>query len=135
MLKRNLFFDEFIHIKNDYQKQKATAESTSVSLETPLAENIQVENLVAGPRKNQRIHPENLDEIKSSLRKEIMSDLTKILAENQKEMLKVIAPTNKKPVSSQNLENFDSEIENVFPTNTLTAIGPKTTTTQTTKPR
>ena len=65
------------------QKRKAIAESTSVSLETSLTENNQVENLVAGPSKISRIHCENLDEIKSSLRKQIMSHLTRILAENQ----------------------------------------------------
>ena len=47
---------------------------------------------MAGPSKTLRVKPENLDEIKTSLRKEIMSDLTKILAENQKAMLKLIAP-------------------------------------------
>ena len=57
-----------------------------------------------------------------------MSDLTKILAENQKEMLKPKAPPNKKPISSQNLGNTDSEPENVFPTNTSTPIRSKATT-------
>ena len=44
-----------------------------------------------------------------------MSDFTKILAENQKEMLKLIAPVVKKPVTLQNLENSDSEPETFFP--------------------
>ena len=55
-----------------------------------------MEDLVPGPSKNPRTHSESLDDIKSPLRKEIMSDLTKILAENQKGMLKLIAPTIKK---------------------------------------
>ena len=45
-------------------------------------ENNLEENLIAGPSKSSKIHLENVDEIKMSLRKEIMSDLTKILAEN-----------------------------------------------------
>ena len=38
-----------------------------------------------------------------------MSDLTKILAENQREMLEPIAPAVKNPATVQNLENSDSE--------------------------
>ena len=38
-----------------------------------------------------------------------MSDLTKILAENQKEIMKLIAPTVKNSVPLQNLENSDVE--------------------------
>ena len=60
-----------------------------------------------------------------------MSDLTKILAENQKEMLKVIPRANKNLANRRNLENSDSEPENVSPTETLTAIRPKTTTQKT----
>ena len=56
-----------------------------------------------------------------------MSDLTEILAENQKEMLKLIAPTVKNPTNSQNLENTDTELENVLPTNASTPIRSKTT--------
>ena len=66
------------------QMRKTAAEPIPASLETPLAENSQVEFLIPGPSKNLRTHSENLDEIKSSLRKEILSDRTKILAENQK---------------------------------------------------
>ena len=40
-----------------------------------------------------------------------MSDVTKILTENQKEMLKLIAPAVKKPGALQNFENSDSEPE------------------------
>ena len=78
------------------QKGKAVEQLVSAELETPIVENNRSENLVAGPSKHPRVHPENLDEIKSSLRKEIMSDLSKILYENQREMLKLIAPTVKK---------------------------------------
>ena len=43
--------------------------------------------------------------MKNPLRKEIMSDLAKVLAENQKEMLKLIAPLSKK--QSAHLNNQD----------------------------
>ena len=50
-----------------------------------------------------RLELENLEEIKTSLRKELLSDLTKKLAENQKEMFRLIAPSNKKqPVRFEN---------------------------------
>ena len=51
---------------------------------------------------------------KSPLKKEIMSDLTKILAENQKEILKLIVPTVKKTSSRQNLGVSNSEAESTF---------------------
>ena len=57
---------------------------------------------------------------------------SKILTENQKEMLKSIAPPTKKHVSQLNNENSDSEPEDVSHTVTLTPIKPKTTTTKTT---
>ena len=81
------------------QKRKAAVECVPTSLETLLAESSHVDDLVHGPSKNPRTHFENRDDIKSSLRKEIMSDLTKILAENQKEMLKLIAATIKNPIA------------------------------------
>ena len=64
------------------QKRKAIAELVSGDLETSIAENNSSEDLVAGPSKTLRLEPWNLEEIKTSLRKEIMSDLTEILAEN-----------------------------------------------------
>ena len=70
------------------QRRKDVAELVSGDFETSIVENNSSENLVAGPSKVPRVEPENLEEIKTSLRKEIMSDLTKILAENQKEILK-----------------------------------------------
>ena len=73
------------------QKRKAVEELVSTEIETPIPEASLNLNPVAGTGKSPRVLTENLEEIKSSLRKEIMSDLTKILAENQKEMLKLIA--------------------------------------------
>ena len=77
------------------QKRKAVAELVSGDFEASVAENIPPENRIASSIKSPRIQPENLNEIKTSLRKEIMSDLAKMLAENQKELLKLIAPLNK----------------------------------------
>ena len=59
------------------QKKKALAELVSEEFEASVAENNSSENLVAGPSKTIRVDPKNLDEIKTSLREEIMSDLTK----------------------------------------------------------
>ena len=53
-----------------------------------------------------------------------MSDLTKILAENQKEMPKRIAPLNNKHPVSSNIHDSDSESENV---SAHTAISSKKT--------
>ena len=58
-----------------------------------------------------------------------MSDLTKILAENQKEMLKLIAPVAKKQSALPVPEETDSQSENVPATATSTPIKTKTTTT------
>ena len=115
------------------QKRKAVAELVSGDFETSVAENFPSENLIASSSKVPRIEPEGLAEIKTSLRKEIMSDLTKILAENQKEMLKLIAPLNKKQNVRMNTQDSDSEPENVSvartstPIKTHTATNPKTT--------
>ena len=54
-----------------------------------------------------------------------MSDLTKILAENQKEMLKLIAPTSKKQTIITATEETDSESENVPENATSTPIKTK----------
>ena len=77
------------------QKTKAVAEVVSTNLETHVAESIQFEDLVAGSSTTPRIHPETLDENKMSRRKEMITDPTKIVAENQKEMPKLIAPVTK----------------------------------------
>ena len=60
----------------------------------------------------------NLDGIKTSLRRKIKSDLTKILAENKKE----IAHGVKKTLEPQNIECSDSEGENTFIAPTSTPI-------------
>ena len=62
------------------QKRRAVAELVSGDSETSVAEIILFEDLIAGSSKTLRTEPENLDEIKTSLRKELLSDLTKILA-------------------------------------------------------
>ena len=90
------------------------------------------ENFAAGPSKSPKLQPERLDEIKTSLKKEIMSDLTKILADNQKGMLKLIAPAIKKVSTVQNLKSSDSESEGILPNTTSTPIRTKTTTSKTT---
>ena len=104
------------------QKRKAVVEIVSGEFEASVAENNSSENLVAGPSKTLRVEPENLDEMKTSLRKEILSDLTKILAENQKEMLKLVAFLSKKqPVSLTN-QDSDSEPENISVARTSTPV-------------
>ena len=57
-----------------------------------------------------------------------MSDLAKILAENQKEMLKLIAPVAIKQPVLTFPEETDSESENVPATVTSTPVETKTTT-------
>ena len=64
------------------QKRKPVAELVSGDSEASITVNNPPENLVASSSKSPRIQPENLDELKTSLSKEIMSDLTKILVEN-----------------------------------------------------
>ena len=61
-----------------------------------------------------------------------MSDLTKIFAENQKKILRLIAPSVKKHAIPQNVEDSDSETENTHPTSTSTPIKSKSTTCKTT---
>ena len=86
-----------------------------------------------GPSKASRVESENLEEIKTSLRREIISDLTKTLAENQKEMLKLITPLNKKQCVCPNIQDSDSEPENISvarmstPVKAYTATSSKTT--------
>ena len=102
------------------QKRKAVAELVSGDFETSVTENSPSENRVASSSKVPRIEPESPTEIKTSSRREIMSDLTKILAENQKEMLKLIAPLNKKQTVLTNAQDSDSEPENVSVARTST---------------
>ena len=109
------------------QKRKAAEELAPRDVDTPLTGNNSEENLIAGPGKSPRVQPENLDEIKTSLRKEIVSDLSKILAENQNEMLRLIAPATRTQDNRPDVENSDSETENVFPTITSTPVKNKAT--------
>ena len=111
------------------QKRKAVEELVFTEMETPIPGTNQNLNPVAGTSKSPRVLAENLEEIKSSLRKEIMSDLTKILAENQKEMLKLIAPPVKKQTIITATEETDSESENIPENATSTPIKNKTTAT------
>ena len=104
------------------QKRKAVAELLSGDIEASLTGNNSTENLIASSRKNPRLEPENLEEIKTTLRKDILSDLTKILAENQKEMLKLIAPLNKKQPVSLNTHDSDSDHENISVARTSTPV-------------
>ena len=116
------------------QKRKAVAELVSGDFETSVTENFPPEALVASSSKIPRIESEDLTEIKTSLRKEIMSDLTKILAENQKEMLKLIAPLNKKQTVHMNTQDSDSEPENVSVARTSTPVKTHTATNSKTTP-
>ena len=77
---------------------------------------------------------ENLDEIKTSLGKGIMSDLMKILAKNQKEMLKLIASLSKKrPIHLEDRDS-DSEPENISVARTSTPVKITTATNSKTTP-
>ena len=90
------------------QKRKAVEKLVPVDQETPLSGNNQSESRVTRTSKSSKVRSENLEEIKSTLRKKILSDLTKILAENQKEMLKLKAPVVKKQATLSVLEETDS---------------------------
>ena len=104
------------------QKRKAVAELVSGDFEASVAENSASENLIASSSKFPRVKPENLNEIKTSLRREILSDLAKMLAENQKEMLKLLAPLNKKQQVHLNNHDSDSEPENISVARTSTPV-------------
>ena len=116
------------------QKRKAVADLVSGDFEASLTENNSTGNLIPSSSKNLRLEFENLEEIKTTLRKEIMTDLTKILAENQKEMLKLIAPANKKRSISSNIQDSDSEQENISVTRTSTPVKTQTATSSKTTP-
>ena len=104
------------------QKRKPVAELVSADFETPVNENTPSEDLISGTSKTLRIEPEILDEIKTSMRKEILSDLSKILAENQKEILKLIAPLSKNHPICTNDQESDSEPENISVARTSTPV-------------
>ena len=73
-----------------------------------------------------------MDHMKPSLRKEIMSDLTKILAENQREMLNFISPLNRKLPFHPSGQDSDSEPENIFVARTSTTVKKNTAVSKTT---
>ena len=60
------------------QKRKAVAELVSGDFEASLNENNSIENLIPSSSKNPRLELENLEEMKTTLRKKIMTDLTDI---------------------------------------------------------
>ena len=93
-------------------KRKAVEEVVSVDQDAPLSGKNQNENPVAGTNKSPNVRTEKLEELKSTLRKEILADLTSSLAENQKEMHRLIAPFAKKQPTLTVLEESDSESEN-----------------------
>ena len=102
------------------QKRNEVAELVSGEIENSVTENNQPKNLIAGPSESPRVHPENLEEIKSSLKKEVMAVLAKILAENQKKTMKHVVPIAKQSSVHQNAKNFDSETENISVVQTST---------------
>ena len=108
------------------QKRKAAEELISTEIETPLPENTTGENPIVGTSKSPKVTTDSLENIKSMLRKEIMSDLTKILAENQKETLKLIALTVRKQTVLRSTEDSDSDSENIPENATSTPIKSKT---------
>ena len=63
-----------------------------------------------------------------------MPDLTKILAENQKEMLKLIAPVSKKRPISSNTQDSDSDQERISVARTFTPVKTQTATSSKTSP-
>ena len=110
------------------------AELASGDFEASIAENNPAENLLPSTSKNPRLELENLEEMKATLRKEIMFDLTKILAENQKEMLKLIASAGKKRPIRSNTQDSDSDQENISVTRTSTPVKTQIATSSKTTP-
>ena len=82
------------------QRRKAVAELASGKFESPTVESNQNENLIAGSSVSPRVQPETFEDVKTSSGKEILSDLAEMLAENQKEMMKLIVPMIKKIICS-----------------------------------
>ena len=65
------------------------AELATTEYEASVSEISQREGLIAGFSKSTNIQAEKLEEIQMSLRQELMTDLSKCLAENQKELMKL----------------------------------------------
>ena len=82
-------------------------------MEIPITERNSQENLVAGPSTSPRNNLEHLHETKTSLR---------FFAENQRELLKVIALTSKTQSIRLNVEDTDTETENALPPTTVTPV-------------
>ena len=61
-----------------------------------------------------------------------MSDLTELLAKNQKEMMEHVVPFIKKSSDHQNIQDTDSETENISVTRTSTPVKTNTATSKTT---
>ena len=103
----------------------------SGEFETSLTENNLAGNLVASCSKTSRTETGDLNEIKASLRKEVLADLSKILPENQKEIFKLIASLNKKRTVLLEKESFDPEVDDTAqtstPVKTVTTTNTKTT--------
>ena len=85
------------------QKRKAVAQLASGEFETPTVQNTQSENKIAGPSKSPKVQPENLEEVKTFFRKDILSDIAKISAKNQKKMTKLTVPMIEKSSAHQNI--------------------------------
>ena len=100
------------------QKRKLVEELASGEFDTNIvnSNNLEIEQ-VPGPsrQKSPKIRAENIDEVKTSLKSEIMADLAKILAENQQEMLKMIAPIVKKKPLRELISDSESDEENISP--------------------
>ena len=110
------------------QKRKTVEQLVSKYQELPLSGNNQNENPVAGTSKSPKVQTADLEEIKSSLRKEIQSDPAKIFSENQKEKLELKPPVAKKQAWSTVSEESESEPKNAPQTKTSTPVEPRTTT-------
>ena len=61
-----------------------------------------------------------------------MSDLAILLAENQKEIMKLVAPSAKKSSAYLNAQDSDSETENISVARTSTPVKTNTAATRTT---
>ena len=66
------------------------------------------------------------------MRKEIRSDLEQILAENQNEMMKLVAPMAKQSSAHQNAQDSDSESENISVARKSTPVKTNTSISKTT---
>ena len=114
------------------QKRKAVDELVSEDLGTSVIGNITSENITAGLSKSSKLQAGNIDKIKMSLRKLITLDPNKILAEIQKEILKLIAPPVKKTSNLQDRPGSHSGNEDTVIAPTSTPIKSKETTSNTT---